>query len=153
MYRAVLWVLTVACGGVILWLSLQPATESSALSTGLTSAVLQWFKSYRELAAQQQATVLQTVQNVVRELAHIGEYTVLGTLASLLAHSYRSRVFWRYSLSVTAVFAVVDECIQEWCADGRAMQFIDLLKDWLGCFLGAGMVWILFQLFRKKGKA
>ncbi len=146
-YRTVLWLFTIVCAALILLLSLQPATQSSGLSTGLTATVLRWFSAYRNLPVDQQSAVLATVQVMVRELAHIGEYTVLGFFASWLARSYNRRV-WR-SLPFTALFAVADECVQEWCADGRAFQLIDLVKDWGGCLLGAAAIGLCFHIHQK----
>lgn len=149
LYRTVLWVLTIACAVLILSLSLQPATQSSGLSTGLTATVLGWFSGYRELPAEQQAAVLATAQMAVRELAHVCEYTALSLLATLLVCSYERRRLW-LSVPCTAVFAVADECVQQWCAAGRAFQLIDLIKDWGGCLIGAAAVWLFYKLRSKK---
>ena len=151
-YRGVLWVLTLACAAMILSLSLQPAGDSSALSSGLTHRVLCWFSAYRDLPAAEQATVLAYVQTLVREAAHVAEFTLLGLFASLLSGSYVGRRFWRVSIIFTALFAVVDECAQEFLASGRAFQLIDLAKDWLGCALGTAMVWLLLYIKQKTEK-
>ena len=148
--RTVLWLLTVVCAAAILSLSLQPASGSSALSSGLTHRVLCWFSAYRGLPFDEQARLLGQVQMLVREAAHIAEFMLLSTLASSLAVSYVGRRFWRYSLAATVVFALLDESVQGLFADGRAFQFIDLAKDWLGCALGAVAVGLYVRKKKEK---
>lgn len=147
-YRVLWWALTLAWCGCIVYLSLQDAPQSAALSSGLTKRILEWFSSYRALSVSQQAVVLLKVQDLVRELAHVAEYTVLGALTTLLARSYRVRS-WLVVWGATAAFAVMDECLQEFATVGRAFQVIDLIKDWLGAFLGIGCVWLVCLIAKR----
>lgn len=137
------WILTVAWSGCIVYLSLQDASQSASLSTGLTKRILEWFPSYLALPETEQLAVLSHVQGLVRELAHVAEHAVLGLLTALLVHSYRPRRFVAVAFGATAVFAVADECVQEFLSVGRAFQVVDLLKDWLGLLLGIGCIWLV----------
>ncbi len=148
-YRVCLWVLTLVWGGMICLFSLQSGPQSTALSSGLTQTILEWFPSYNALSLSQQAMVLAKAQGVMRELAHIAEYAVLGVLVALLVRSYRSSRFAVITLGVTAVFAVIDECVQEFLSIGRAFQVIDLLKDWFGACLGIGCIWLVCLIIRR----
>lgn len=149
-YRLLLWALTIVWGGTVLSLSLQSGDQSSALSSGFTERLLACFRGYRALSPEEKRAVLETAYGVVRELAHIAEYTLLGLFTAQLVHSYRVRHLLAVSLLPLAVFAVLDECLQEFVATDRAFQWIDLLKDWFGCLLGISFVWLVCLLKRRK---
>lgn len=134
----------------ILLLSLQPAADSSALSTGITETVLNCIPAYRDLPDVKQQIVLIDTQNLARELAHIAEYFVLAIFACLLRNQYVRRPFAWATLLPLFTFACLDECLQKWCAAGRTFQVIDLLKDALGCLLGCVLVGYLYHLLHKK---
>ncbi len=148
--RVVLWGLTLGTAATILSLSLQPATDSSALSTGLTATVLNCIPAYRDLPVVEQQIVLIDTQTIVRELAHIAEYWLLSVFACLLTNQYVCYPFAWKTLIPLVTFSCMDECLQEWCAVGRSFQVIDLLKDSLGCLLGCVLVGYAYRILRKK---
>ena len=107
LWRVMLWVLTLAWGGTILGMSLQSGPQSTALSSGFTAWFLHLFKAYNALPEAQQLQVLAQAQAVVRELAHVAEYTLFGFFVSSLWRSYRTCRFSLWSFLSAAVFAVV----------------------------------------------
>ncbi len=149
LYRVCLWTLTVCWGGAIWYLSLQSAPQSAALSSGLTKQVLECFEAYTSLPETEQVSVLAQVQSLVRELAHIAEYGILGLLVALLVHSYRPVRFVAVSFVATVAFSIVDECLQQFVSVGRAFQVIDLLKDWLGAGLGIACIWLVLLMIKR----
>lgn len=151
-YRTALWVLTIATAALILSLSLQPATQSDGFSLSVTHEILSLLPSYRELSATQQEAMRLSFNEAVRAVAHIAEFALLSFFLSLLCHSYRPVGWGALSLSVGAAFAVADECVQKFLSSGRAMQFVDLLKDWIGCALGALCAFLLIWLIRRRHK-
>ena len=148
-YRMGLWVLTVATAVLILSFSLQPADDSGALSTSLTHSLLSCFPSYRELSPSQQEAACLSANEPIRAIAHITEFTVLGFFLSLLCHSYRPRRWAIPALPVGILFAIADECVQEWCSAGRAMQLVDLFKDWTGCLIGTAVAYGTIRRIRR----
>ncbi len=148
--RLILWLLTLGTAATILSLSLQPATDSTTLSTGLTATVLNCIPAYRDLPYVEQEIVLVNTQTVVRELAHIFEYCALSVFACLLTNQYVCTPFAWKTLFPLVFFSCVDECLQEWCAAGRTFQLIDLLKDALGCLLGCVLVGYAYHMLNKK---
>ena len=152
-YRTLLWVLSAAVMGGILFFSLQNGTQSGALSSSLSHHLLSLFPFYRNLPALEQQSTCFAVSGVLRAVGHVAEFTLLGVSLSLLWHSYLPRRFWALSLTIGGVFAVVDECVQHFCTVGRAMEFIDLIKDWCGVMLGTLLVYgILCMIRRKKAR-
>ena len=149
-YRLFLWGVTLAWAGAICSLSLQTAPQSAALSSGLTARILNLFERYTALPESERLAVLAQAQSVVRELAHVAEYAILGLSTALLVHSYRVVRFGCVAFGATAVFAVVDECLQEFVSVGRAFQAVDLLKDWVGAALGIGCIWLVSFLSKRK---
>lgn len=149
-YRTILWVITLAVAGTILYLSLQNGTESGALSSSISQRILSWFAAYRNLSPAEQETRRLAFSAILRAVGHVAEFIVLGGSLSLLCHSYFPRRFGMVSLAVGGAFAVMDECVQKFCTVGRAMEFIDLVKDWCGVALGTLLVYGFLRMIRRK---
>ena len=141
--RIVWWILTILCALMILDFSSQSAAQSSELSNSLTQSVLEKFFAYQNLSPEAQAAVLEQTHILFREIAHIVTFAALGFCASMLARSYALRRWVVVVFSSCVVFAVLDECLQHVLNAGRAFQFIDLLKDWIGSLLGIAVIMLI----------
>ena len=84
---------------------------------------------------------------LVRKAAHLTEFALLGALWCSTARAYDRRLLWLCGLATGAV----DECLQ-FFAPGRAPMVTDVVIDTVGYLCGAGLVWFVAYLCRKKQK-
>ncbi|MBQ9860769.1 MAG: VanZ family protein [Clostridia bacterium] len=141
--RIVWWILTVLCALMILGLSSQSALQSSGLSSSLTQTVLEKVPAYQDLSPEEQEVVFAQVHKLLREIAHVVTFALLGFCASMLARSYALKCWVQSVFPSCALFAVLDESLQHVLGAGRTFQFIDLLKDWAGSLLGIAVVFLM----------
>ena len=95
---------------------------------------------------------------LLRNLAHVAEFALLGVCLSTLALHFARRKgnvsFARYaaflgaSMGVGALIAIVDELLQLMSA-GRACELKDALLDFLGVILGTAVACFIYWLFVK----
>ncbi|MBQ7037754.1 MAG: VanZ family protein [Clostridia bacterium] len=148
--RIVWWILTALCALLILGLSSQSASQSSGLSNSLAQSVLEKVPAYQELTPEKQAAVSAKANDILRDIAHVVTFMALGFCASMLIRCYAVRHWAAVIFPVLAAFAVLDESVQHWSNAGRAFQFIDLLKDWLGGLLGMMIVALIGWIIRQR---
>jgi len=127
------WAIVIAWMGLVLFLSSQPASESAALSRGVTHgivAIIQWIVPGIEIN-------VGSVHALVRKSAHFGVYLVLGFLVmNALKQSgakWRSRTL--LALLICVIYAIVDETYQVF-VPGRAGQVTDVIIDSVGALTG-----------------
>lgn len=137
--KIVWWVLTLLCLSTIFGFSGQSAADSSQVSGSLTASLLSLVPSYNLLSQVEQAAVVSVAHEIIRNLAHIATFAALGFCTYMLSRSYELRRSFSVSFPSCVVVAVADECLQHVLAAGRAFQWSDLLKDWFGALLGAGV--------------
>ena len=148
--KIIWWILTVSCALLILGLSCQSALQSSGLSNSLTQSVLEKVPAYQEMTPEEQAAVFSTVNDLLREIAHVVTFMALGFCASMLARSYAIRRWAAVVFPSCAMFAVLDESVQHFLKAGRTFQLVDLLKDWAGALLGIAIVAVVGRMIRCK---
>lgn len=138
--------------------SLKDATVSSQQSSGVVDIVQQVASVIAPDSQIANATgeAYDLLHSIVRSMAHLLEFCLLGGLFSwtCLAHTFRKA--WQLCpLAGVATVALIDECLQLATA-GRAFQFTDLSLDIFGGAMGIGFailcVWIGFCIYRKKDK-
>lgn len=133
--KIVLWVLTLSVAVGIFAFSEQSAEQSSAISGAITQGLLGGLFSLFEFSEAQQ----EIAHEMIRSMAHIFSFTLLGLFASLLSQSYHLKYWLPITVAPCAAYAVLDECHQLWAAAGRAFEWIDVAKDCLGVLLGTGL--------------
>lgn len=149
--KCVLWVLTLAIAGLIFFLSVQSAGQSSQLSGWITDLLLHILKKPDVPVTEQ-----ITVDGTLRDIAHVVMFAVLGFFSAWLSRCYTGQI-WGFSIptGICALYAVFDECVQLWCARGRAFEWNDILKDCLGVIIGIGVVLLgsllVMKVHQKRG--
>lgn len=120
----------------IFFFSLQDAPTSNALSTQITSRIMPIIKTLL-IDIKALSFLPLDPHTLLRELAHITEFFILAFCMILTLHFTRltSRQCAYLTLLYTVLISILDELIQRYFSSGRAFQFIDLAKDWLGMSL------------------
>ncbi|MBE6656315.1 MAG: hypothetical protein E7609_05565 [Ruminococcaceae bacterium] len=130
LYRMLLWAVSVF--GVLCFIfanSLAPASESDEESREFFSVLLSFFPSI--------------THHIVRKLAHVTEYALLGVHASLAPILFSRRVSIPFCLGFGVLVAVADEGIQS-LVPGRGPSLSDVMIDSLGYFIALLLMFFFF---------
>lgn len=142
--KAWIWgICTLIFTGIIFSFSLQPASQSSGLSGGLLSRILQGFYT---VTGWQIPT--ETVHHLFRKCAHFTEFFVLGIFAVHFTKAIRRSSLWAVGYGM--LVAVLDECLQFLTGEGRAMQFSDMILDTFGVVCAVVIFAWIWQCFRNR---
>ena len=161
--KMLLWtvriLLSVACAfalGFILYNSIQPAVESARQSGQVVEVVQEVVATIAPESPIATATGedYDKLHAAVRLIAHFSEYALLGALGAWCYRSYTDKKVWLLLPScVLAALAVVDECLQLF-AEGRGMQFLDIMVDICGGGLGIAValasVWLVVKVLERR---
>lgn len=139
-------VLIIAWTAFIFSMSLQTASESSAVSRGLLKKMLTYIQGVLWFDIE-----FQTLHNLFRKLAHFTEFFILGILSVSFIKSVKSRPI--YSLIYCLSAACTDETIQYFTGEGRSAQISDVMLDFSGSFLAVlifYIIWYIIYRIKKK---
>ncbi len=122
-------------------LSLQPASQSSEVSKGLLTQLLEIFYSLTKIKID-----VLTFHNLFRSFAHFTEFFILG-IFSLLFFFTALKKLPVYALITGFFVAICDELIQYYFAPGRAMQMKDIIIDFSGVIFSSIMYYIFYKIY------
>jgi VanZ family protein len=131
------WLYAVLWMCLIFWFSHQPASISSEMSGGILRGLVEFIGKIISVSEGQVAML----HKLIRKLAHLSIYTVLGLLLynALMATSNMSR--YRYfelgkrAFIIGMFYAMTDELHQLFVI-GRSCEFRDVLIDSFGVLIG-----------------
>ena len=117
----VLWV------GFIFGNSLMNGASSGRLSGGITESIHNFLTNIHINIR------IETLHYIIRKLAHISEYFVLGIIVLLNVYQYlkEPKYFITYSIGLSLLISIIDETIQTF-VDGRSGSIIDVGFDSIG---------------------
>lgn len=151
--RIIAVILLVIWAAVIFVMSAQPAKESSRLSGGIVTKVISVVcYDFKDLSAERQTSITDTVTFIVRKTAHFLEYFILGLLAFVTANTFRKYKFFVRTLSAAAfcvLYAVSDE-IHQYFVPGRACRFGDICIDTAGSILAIVLLASIVTIKKKR---
>ena len=137
------WILVILWMALIFFLSHQPAMESNQLSSGIIKRIYDIIK----MIAPDIRLDLESLNHIIRKLAHFGVYMILGfLLANGLRYNKKSRInAILLALLICILYAISDE-IHQIFIPGRSGQVSDVLIDSLGGLVGI----VLLDLLRRR---
>ena len=153
--RFLLWLLVILWMGIIFFLSAQTAAESSGLSGQTIRTLIPIFMpEFIDISQVQQNEIVANLQHLVRKIAHILIYFILGILCmcTLISHELKLKVKVYAALVICTVYAATDE-LHQLFVDGRGFQFSDIFLDFCGALLGVLVVVGMYWMRGRKGKA
>lgn len=142
----VLWMITVFC------FSNQNSTRSSNTSRKAIQFVV---RKVATLPQEQEESIIEDLQHVVRKLAHFSIYTVGGMLLLSLVKTYTKQMPWLYAWFIGTGYAITDE-IHQYFIPGRSCELRDVMIDSSGVITGIILILVLGAIIcklRKKEKA
>ncbi len=108
----------------IFYMSSKPAVESSAASSQIVDAILNWLNL--------SGTFEETLTFIVRKGAHFTEYFILSTLITATHGSFKNKKYnYSFILLVGVLVALGDEFLQGFIL-GRSSEVRDVLIDLSG---------------------
>ena len=134
------WSLVLLWMGVIYGLSAQVATESNALSHGVTEVVVETIEKVVPSASLD----VDTLNHFVRKNAHFLAYLLLGMLVShaLARNGLHGRENAKHTLMICVLYAVSEEAHQM-LVPGRGPAAFDVMIDSFGVCMGLSIYYFM----------
>lgn len=148
--KGFIWLLIILCMGIIFWFSHQTAPQSSKLSKEVTVKVIQTISEIGKIPVSMQNQLIQSKHHLMRKLAHMTIYGVLGLLVYIAFWGIYHRGKWLSvvgTLGVCLIYAISDEWHQ-YFVSGRSAQVSDVMIDVLGAFIGVILVRLVYACLR-----
>ena len=150
--RILLTVLTLAVMGMIFFISTETAEQSDETSGYFTRQVIDvLYPDYAKYEKKQQQSLYDSIQTVIRKMAHYTEFAILGFLMRLCLESWFGKRKWQTPVSwgLSTLYASTDE-MHQILIDGRSGQWTDILLDSAGVLSGVLIAVLVLFLVRKR---
>ncbi|ANU10170.1 VanZ family protein [Planococcus antarcticus DSM 14505] len=149
-YKSISWIAAISWMAVIFYLSHQPGSASSDLSSGVVVALL----NFVEQVAPNLEFDIDSFHTFVRKNAHFFAYFLLSLLSfnAWRSSGFRGLKQLLLGLGMCVLFATTDEFHQLFI-DGRSGEARDVLIDSAGASLGMVVYIITDELWRLRGKS
>lgn len=147
LYRVILWTALLVLLAVIFAFSAQPGTQSNELTEAAVMPLAELLASVQEGGEDTVELLYIIIGSIVRKIAHVLEYALLGLLIHLLLRAYGVQKRW-LAVALGVIYAVTDEVHQAF-VPGRLGTPVDVMIDAAGVIIGVFSVkWI--SEWRKK---
>lgn len=113
-FRAIIIILLLGTFGMIFGFSNQNSEKSSNISTGVTNKLVRKIKYIQEKPDAEREKIIDTIEKIIRKLAHFSVYTLVGILIMTLLLTYNLKENSQISISfiVGILYAISDEIHQ-----------------------------------------
>jgi len=148
--RVVLIILLVFTFLNIFFFSNQNGQESGNLSRKITEILTKNIKYIQHLEENKKEEVLTKIEGVIRKIAHLSIYTVVGILLMGLISTYEIKESNRIIISfiIGALYSCTDEIHQAFIPN-RSAQITDVIIDSIGVMLGILCVLLIIKIVNK----
>lgn len=148
-YKRISWIAAFSWMAVIFYLSHQPGSASSDLSSGVVAALL----SFMDQVAPNLEFDIEIFHTFVRKNAHFIAYFLLSLLSlnAWRSSGFRGLKQLGLGFGMSVLFAVTDE-IHQLFIDGRSGEVRDVLIDSAGAGLGVVVYAVADKLWRLRNK-
>ena len=124
----------------------QNADSSSKTSGFLAEFIAKVFCGVDTLYRGEKEWVINTLQEVIRNIAHFVEYAALGFMLANCMRLYKKRYF--IAPIICLIYAVSDE-FHQYFVPGRSCEFSDMMIDLAGAITGTLIFILLTKLIRR----
>ena len=135
--------------GVIFAFSSQNGDNSSKSSSRITKIVVKYIEKIKDTKLSDEKK--DTVDYIVRKIAHFTEYFILAILVFLMLKEYKISYIYLWTILVCFLYASTDEFHQLFVGE-RAGQPLDVLIDTSGSIVAVLIISILLIPKKKKHK-
>ncbi len=137
----IIWMIT------IFYFSHQQGTGSSSTSKNVSMIIVNILDIKNEMTEEQKEEIVETIEPVIRKLAHYTLYMLGGILIinSVNAYIKEDIKTIRYSSLIGVIYAVSDE-LHQLFVNGRSGKIIDVVIDSIGIFTGIAMFLVVKKI-------
>lgn len=148
-YSIIAWLVVLFWMGLIFYLSHQPATKSSELSSGIVEMVIQTLERIIPFVELN----IELLHYVIRKGAHFTAYFILGLLVMTAIRQHDNSYYKSILLTlvICVIYAASDEMHQLFIP-GRSGEIKDVLIDSSGATIGIGFYLLVSKLRNKRGR-
>lgn len=143
----VLWLI------IIFLLSHQPASISTETSTAFTRTIINIVNNItgNNIDEEQIETIVDSTFTLVRKIAHLTEYLILGILMINVVKNYQKNIKKIIIISLLSciLYACTDE-IHQLFVPGRSGQLLDVFIDTIGSIIGIFSYKYMYHLLKIK---
>lgn len=133
-YRLLLWAAVIGLMAFIFAFSAQKGPASEGMTQAAVMPLAELLAEVTEGGAGAVEAIYLVVGTIVRKIAHLLEYGLLGMLVHLLLMAYGHRSRW-LAIAIAVAYAVTDEVHQAF-VPGRLGTPVDVLIDAIGVTAG-----------------
>lgn len=144
--KILLWIAVIFVSIMIFGFSSTSGSESKNLSEKVTKKIVH----LEENKEAEEDVVFKKIHVFIRKMGHFLEFALLGALVFFLVKSYNASYVTCLviALSYSLLFAITDE-IHQLLVDGRDGKVLDVIIDFCGSFLSAGMCYFKMRHIKK----
>lgn len=142
---------TIGIMALIFWFSSQDSDESSEVSNWCSRFIIDLIPSLSGLEDAAKADMADSINYVIRKLAHFSIYAMLGMSSAAAFSSLTGKRIKRIlilSVPFCGAYAVSDE-IHQTFVSGRAGMPTDVLIDSLGAFTGGLLLMLVVNIYEQ----
>ena len=129
--------------------SSQNGEKSGSLSRAVTEKIVNTFPYIKDLSAETKEKMVEHGEIIVRKLAHLSIYALVGIFIMAFMCTYNTKVLYKFGISllVGLIYAITDEYHQRF-VDGRGPSVTDVCIDTTGVFLGIIFVLVIVSVYK-----
>lgn len=148
--RIILILLLLGTFYIIFGFSSQDGEKSGSLSRRITEKIATLIPQIQEKSKLEKENIMNTMESIIRKMAHFSIYTVVGLLLMALVSTYNIKEKNRLIITLTTgiIYASSDEIHQSF-VPGRSPMITDIVIDTMGVILGILLIILGKKIIKK----
>lgn len=151
--RIILILLLLGTFYIIFGFSSQDGEKSGSISRRITEKIATFIPQIQKENEIEKENIMNTMERIIRKMAHFSIYTVVGLLLMALVSTYNIKEKNRLIISLTTgiIYATSDEIHQSF-VPGRSPMITDVVIDTMGVILGILLIILGKKIIKKYRK-
>ena len=151
--RIILILLLLGTFYIIFGFSSQDGEKSGSISKRITEKIATLIPQIQEKSKLEKENIMNTMERIIRKMAHFSIYTVVGLLLMSLISTYNIKEKNRLIITLTTgiIYASSDEIHQSF-VPGRSPMITDVVIDTMGVILGILLIILGKKIIKKYRK-
>lgn len=151
--RIILILLLLGTFYIIFGFSSQDGEKSGSISRRITEKIATLIPQIQEKSKLKKENIMNTMESIIRKMAHFSIYTLVGLLLMALVSTYNIKEKNRLIITLTTgiIYATSDEIHQSF-VPGRSPMITDIVIDTMGVILGILLIILGKKIIKKYRK-